>query len=52
MIGMGFGILGAILLLVLVRALRSQEPSPVVIEVRDDAVRRIEALRHRRVRDR
>ena len=49
MVGMGFVILGTILLLVLARAVKAQEPSSVVVEVRDDAARRIEALRHRRV---
>ena len=51
MVGMGFVILGAILLLVLARAAKAQEPSSVVVEVRDDAVLRVEALLHRRVRD-
>ena len=51
MVGMGFVILGAILVLVLARAIGSQEPPPVVVEVRDDAALRVEALLHRRVRD-
>jgi len=47
MVGMEFVILGAIL--VLVRAVKAQEPQSVVVEVRDDAAHREEALRHRRV---
>ena len=49
MVGMGFVILGAIVMLVLARDVKSQEPPPVVVEVRDDAARKVEALRHRRV---
>ncbi len=51
MVGMEFVILGALLLLVLARAVKVQEPPSVVVEVRDDAAHRVEALRHRRVRD-
>ena len=50
MIGIGFVILGAILVLVLARGVRSQEPLPGAVEVRDDVAQREEALRHRRVR--
>ena len=50
MVGMGFVILGAVLLLVLARAVKAQEPSSVVVEVRDDA-QEAAAQRHRRVRD-
>ena len=49
MIGIGSVILGAIAVLVLARDARSQEPPPVVVEVRNDAAHREEALRHRRV---
>jgi hypothetical protein len=53
MVEMGFVILGAILLLMLVltRAVEAQEPPPVVAEVLDDA-QVAEALRLRPVRDR
>ena len=51
MIGIGFVILSTVLLLVLARAVKAQEPSSVDVEVRDDAALRAIALLHRRVRD-
>ena len=51
MVGTGLVILGAILMLVVLGALRSQEPPPVAVEVRDDAARWEGSLHHRRVRD-
>ena len=52
MVGTGLVILGAILMLAVVGVLRSQEPPPVAVEVRDDDARRQEALRRSRARDR
>ncbi|NIV35431.1 MAG: hypothetical protein GWN58_40040 [Anaerolineae bacterium] len=49
MVGTGLVILGALLMLV-VGALRSQEPPPVAVEVRDDAARKEEMLGRHRVR--
>ena len=51
MVGTGLVILGAILILVLAGAGRSQEAPPVAVQVRDDAARREEMLGRRQVRD-
>jgi hypothetical protein len=51
MVGTGLVILGAILMLVVIGALRSQEPPPVAVEVREDAARSGEVLGRHRVRD-
>ena len=51
MVGTGLVILGAILILVLAGAGRSQEAPPVAVEVRDDAGSSEEMLGRRQVRD-
>jgi hypothetical protein len=47
MIGIGVVILGAVLMLVVAGAIRSQESPPVAVEVRDDAAQKEGSPRRR-----